>query len=350
MLKKLILLSLLTLSYICHADTNDEIATQRWDTFSDIANSYLSDASADEFIQRGDQEKSKWGNYPGALSYYFMAFDRNKNSIMAPYQAAGSLVYLGLNKDAKKYLLLADKNGFWQYHLMAEDEELAPIKDSIIYQQVLNNAKQRYKIQAADAGKARIFTPKSKQPQSGWPVIVWLSGYGTEGSDSKDIADALSSISAIFIGINGTEKINAHTFRWSNKNITSTNDAVQSALQQVEKKYKINKNKIVLMGFSQGSLHAAQLLAHYPEQYAGGLLISSGGWQQTLPTSNIENHNIVISYGDNEHVSNINLDKNIINYFSPKNNVTVHTHEGGHFFSNNWKQDYPQYLRQILNN
>ncbi|PSV09562.1 alpha/beta hydrolase [Photobacterium kishitanii] len=329
--------------------THDQISDQRWSAFSDVAELYLKNANANEFISMGDHEKDKWGNYPGALSYYFMALNKNKKSIMAAYQVGAALAYLEINDEAIKYLNIAYQNGLWQYYLMKEDDELSLIRKTNAYQTLLEKVKVRYQSHVTDAGKAKIFAPSDHPPKAGWPVVVWLSGYGTEGTDSQSLADAFTEVHAIFIGINGTEKLNDHSFRWSNNDTTSTNDAVIAALKQAETQYPVNKNKVVLMGFSQGALHTAHLLADHPNLYSGALIISAGGWQKNMQKSTVNKKNIIISYGKQEAESNRSLDQNLIHYFSLHNNVEVHTHNGAHFFDNSWEQAYPNYLIKIIN-
>jgi|GEM_PF-252008 len=320
----------------------------RWDATSPMANLYLKNAPADYFIQQGDREKSQWNNYAGALMYYLAATDRDEKNSWAPYQAAAALAYLDVPEKAKQYVAMADERGFWQYITAEEDEEITSIKGSNEFQLLIANAKQRYLIHAKDAGQSFIKIPKGKAPKDGWPVLVWLSGYGTEGSDSQDLADIIVHDKAVFIGINGTEKLDNHRFRWARTQTESTHKAVLNALRKAENAAPINKKTIGLVGFSQGALHSAHLLASHPEAYCGAMLLSPGGAQTKMQGSAPSGKRIVLSFGEKEHSSNLNLDDKLKAYFMPDNSVRIVPHEGGHFFDDAWKEKYPGYADYVL--
>ncbi|MCH1918957.1 alpha/beta hydrolase-fold protein [Shewanella sp. A3A] len=323
-------------------------ADVRWQALSPVANLYLDNAPASEFIAQGDEEKSRWNNYAGALAYYLIATERDPYSSWAPYQAAAALAYLRVPDQADTYLQLADQRGFWQYITMEEDDELAEITDSDAYNTLLTNAKLRYPEHAKDAGKAYIHLPKGTAPADGWPVLVWLAGYGTEGSDSEHLAKTLTADKAIFIGINGTEKLDDHRFRWARTETESTQKAVQKALALAAKSAKLDKKRVALMGFSQGALHSAHLLAEHADDYCGALIVSAGGMQTELTAAAPQGKRVVLSYGMDEHQSNQALDKKLAGYFSQGNQFEQHTHDGGHFFDADWQQKFPQYIGQIL--
>ncbi len=320
----------------------------RWEAATPMVNLYLKHASAHDFVDAGDNEKSRWGNYAGALAYYLAATDRDPHNSWGPYQAAASLSYLKMPTMAKRYVQEADKRGFWQYKMAVNDSEMSLIKDSPEFKQLLAHAKARYALQAKDAGKAFIHVPEGKAPQGGWPVLVWLAGYGTEGSDSADLARNLAAGKVVFIGINGTEKLDDHSFRWSRTETKTTQDAVQNALTQADKQTQINHKNVVLIGFSQGSLHAAHLISEYSDYYTGALLASAGGKQKTISVPAPHNKRIIMTYGEKEYKSNRELDSQLQHYFAPSNQLQVYTHKGGHSFDHDWREKYNNYLDYIF--
>lgn len=351
---KLLLSAAIALSFsVTAAPANDAeqsttVSDVRWQALSGVANLYLDDAPASDFMAAGDQEKSKWNNYAGALAYYLIATDRDSDNSWAPYQAAAALAYLDVPQQAERYLALADKRGFWQYITMAEDDELQSIAQNSAFKTVLEHAKQRYSEHAKDAGQAFIHVPHGAAPKAGWPVLVWLAGYGTEGSDSAKLAKSLVGDKAIFIGINGTEKLDDHRFRWARTDTESTQKAVQQALAKAAKLAKLNSQRVALMGFSQGALHSVHLLAEHADDYCGALIVSAGGRQTSLAAKVPQGKRVVLSYGEGEYSSNIALDKKVASYLGNGNQFEQHTHKGGHFFDKDWQQKFPQYVQQIL--
>jgi hypothetical protein len=178
----------------------------RWNAMAPMANMLLTHADWEQYVQAGDNEKSHFSNYPGALAYYLMATKVDDNNLMGPYQAAGTLAILNMPEEAIKYLQLADQRGLWQWIIMLHDEELDAIKHTNEFKQILAQVEARYQQHSQDAGIARFAIPHSVVPEQGWPVVVWLSGYGTEGVSGLDMADHLLQQQAVMVAINGTRK------------------------------------------------------------------------------------------------------------------------------------------------
>ena len=74
-----------------------------------------------------------------------------------------------------------------------------------------------------------------------------------------------------YIEINGTQMLSENSFRWSNYSDESTHTAIQRTLQQLAPQLKLNTQRIYLSARGRGALHAANLIAKYPQFYAGAL-------------------------------------------------------------------------------
>ncbi|MDH2434849.1 alpha/beta hydrolase-fold protein [Pokkaliibacter sp. MBI-7] len=334
-------------SHTIYADESDDAASKaRWDVMADMAALYMREAPASEFVDAGDDEKSKHGNYAGALAYYLAATKLDTNYAFASYQAAAALSYLDMPKVAAKYLKEAQVRGFWQYPIMQEDEELAPMKESAAYQELLSTAQTNYALHAQDAGKGAFQIPQATPPKDGWPVVVWLHGLGSNGS--IDGFSELAKDQYALVGLNGTIKRDENSFMWDKKSAEDTHKAVQQALAEISTSTVINRNKVVLIGFSQGALHAAHLLAEHPESYTGGVLLSPGGYLQKFPVFEAKGKHVVVVGGDKEHESNKRLLASIRELFIKDNQLIARNHPGGHFFQDDWEQVYPQFIAFAL--
>ncbi|MFP3373919.1 hypothetical protein SB756_31640, partial [Pseudomonas sp. SIMBA_068] len=84
---------------------------------------------------------------------------------------------------------------------------------------LLQAAEKNYPAKARDAGLAAFSIPQGKAPSEGWPVVVWLSGFGTEGSDGIDMRTDLVGEKAVLVGINGTLKRDEHQFMWQQHSV-----------------------------------------------------------------------------------------------------------------------------------
>lgn len=332
-----------------HADAQQDVAKGRWQGLAGMANLYLDDATAADFIEAGDNEKSQHDNYAGALAYYLTAARLDPKNAYASYQAAGSLAAMDKNKRAAEYLEQARERGFWQLVLLKEDDELESLQQDPAYKKLLQAAEKNYPAHAKDAGLAAFSIPQGKAPVAGWPVVVWLSGFGTEGSDGIDMRADLVGEQAVLVGINGTLKRDEHQFMWQQHSVAPTQEAVSAALKKLEKQTRIDRSRIALMGFSQGAEHASHLIAEYPQQYSGALLLSPGGYRIPFGETQARDKRIVIVHGAQEHESNQKLTATTQQALEPGNQVQSHEHAEGHTFQDDWRQVYPGYLKFALN-
>ncbi|NBF03297.1 hypothetical protein GV819_13445 [Pseudomonas sp. Fl5BN2] len=332
-----------------HADEQQDIAKGRWQGMAAMANLYLDDATPEDFIEAGDNEKSQHDNYAGALTYYLTAARLDPKNAFASYQAAGSLAAMDKNKRAAEYLDQARERGFWQLVLLKEDDELESLHQAPAYKKLLQAAEKNYPAMAKDAGLAAFSIPQGKAPAEGWPVVVWLSGFGTEGSDGIDMRADLLGDKAVLVGINGTLKRDEHRFMWQQDSVASTEAAVSAALKKLEKQTRIDRSRIALMGFSQGAEHAAHLIADYPQQYSGALLLSPGGYRIPFGENKARDKRIVIVHGAQEHESNQKLTATTQQALESGNQLQSHEHSEGHTFQADWRKVYPDYLKLALN-
>jgi len=346
----LTLLAALGVSSTCaYADEAQAVAKGRWQGMAAMANLYLDDATPAQFIEAGDKEKSQHDNYAGALTYYLTAARLDPQNAYASYQAAGSLAAMEKNKLAAQYLDQARERGFWQVVLLKEDDELESMQQDPAYQKLLQAAEKNYPQQAADAGLAAFSIPEGKAPADGWPVVVWLSGLGTEGSDDIDMRSDLVGEKAVLVGINGTLKRDEHRFMWQRRSVAPTQEAVSAALKKLEKETRIDRSRIALIGFSQGAEHAAHLIAEYPQHYSGAVLLSPGGFKIPFTEQKAKDKRIVIVHGAQEHESNQQLAATAQQALEQGNQVQSHEHSEGHIFQADWRKVYPGYLDFALN-
>jgi predicted esterase len=111
------------------------------------------------------------------------------------------------------------------------------------------------------------------------PVAVWLHGLRVFPSVLEDkeyfqrIADQLK---IAIVGIPGTTALYDGTLVWSEEPVADQ-AYLQDVLDQLASKYKLDKTRVALFGFSEGAMVAADLCARYPNSYRGAILMSPGG-------------------------------------------------------------------------
>ena len=330
------------------ADEDEAVAKGRWQGLAGMANLYLNDADAQEFIDAGDKEKSEHDNMAGALAYYLTAARLDPKNAYASYQAGAALASMEKFDLAGDLLDQARERGFWQAVILRDDDELEGMKDAPAYKKLLQSAEANYAKQAKDAGLAAFSIPEGKAPAGGWPVVVWLAGYGTEGSKSIRMRQELVGERAVLVALNGTLKRDEGQFMWQQDSVAPTEKAVAAALKNLEKQTKVDRSKIALIGFSQGAEHAAHLLAEYPQHDTGAVLLSPGGFRIPFAEQKAKDKHIVIVHGAKEHSSNLELTATTQKAFEGSNPVQSHEHPAGHTFQDDWETAYRGYLDYAL--
>jgi predicted esterase len=322
----------------------EAISEGRWQGLGSMADLYLNGATPAEFLEAGDEEKSKHHNYAGAAAFYLTAARLDPANAFASYQAAAALAALDSPEFAVDYLDQARERGFWQVLIMRDDYELVQMRKYPEYQKLLAAAEKNYAKHAKDAGLAAFSIPKGKAPAGGWPVLVWLSGYGTEGSTGTDMRTTLVGEKAVLVALNGTLKRNEHSFMWEPRSVAPTAEAIDAALKKLAKTTPIDRSKVALMGFSQGAQHAAHLLASYPQQYSGALIVSPGGFEMPFTEHQAKGKRVVVLHGAQEGKGNLAMASATEQAFAAANQVQSHTHANGHSFQDDWESAYPGYV------
>ncbi|WP_369989446.1 alpha/beta hydrolase [Pseudomonas xanthosomatis] len=326
----------------------EAISEGRWQGLGSMADLYLNGATPAEFLEAGDEEKSKHHNYAGAAAFYLTAARLDPNNAFASYQAAAALSALDSPEFAVDYLDQARERGFWQVLIMKEDYELVQMRKYPQYRKLLETAEKNYAKHAKDAGLAAFSIPKGKAPAGGWPVLVWLSSYGTEGSSGTDMRAELVGDKAVLVALNGTLKRNDHSFMWEPRSVEPTAKAIDAALKKLSSSTPIDRSKVALMGFSQGAQHAAHLLASYPQQYSGALIVSPGGFDMPFTEHQARGKRVVVLHGAQEGKGNLAMASATEQAFAEGNQVQSHEHAEGHTFQEDWESAYPGYVRFAL--
>lgn len=257
-----------------------------------------------------------------AITLYLTIIREDDKNSWAPYQLASTLAAKGQREMAERYLKLSSQRGLWYYYNLLEDPAFSGMHDSPVFQQVLADTKVRYLQKARDSeGKAFDAVPAGKAPENGWPVIVYLHNFGDSARISDEKKNFYRRLGYAYIEINGSQMLSENSYRWSTYNAESTQRIVQSSLEGLAQKTPLNRQQVYLIGHGQGALHAANLLADYPHDYAGGLIISPYGTIKSASTTESRNKRLfLVSYTNQETLSRDYL-SNFKRLFSPHNQV-----------------------------
>ena len=333
-----------TLHAAAPADTDDI----RFEALSPVVTALINADDVDELMARAGKLEAT--DTLQAIALYLAAAREDPAQMLAPYQVAALFARRGDDKLALRYLQEADKRGMWFGPMLAGDADFAALRDTAAYQTVLANAQARYqRVAVGKVGAISVLAPAAGiAPATCRPVVVWLHGYGINGQlDESD--QPLADSGAILLGINGTEMIDTYdSFRWIGPGFERTHQAVQKGLDALAAQRCIDRARIYLMGFSQGSLHAGALLAQHPDDYAGALLVSPGGMQATPTASEARGKRVFVINGKQEGPRNLQMSDAFRSLFSDGNEVRSRVHEGGHTYPEDWRSSFPRALRWLM--
>jgi len=114
------------------------------------------------------------------------------------------------------------------------------------------NHRQRAPTGTEGGAAPLIFTPPGYAPSMPAPLIVLLHGYGTTPEDIvAPWKHTAIEFGAILVAPRATKAVNGgQGFSWESVDVSDP--VIQRAIQYVLGKYRVDKQRIVLSGFSQG--------------------------------------------------------------------------------------------------
>ncbi|MDX2109161.1 MAG: hypothetical protein SFY80_02860 [Verrucomicrobiota bacterium] len=131
--------------------------------------------------------------------------------------------------------------------------------------------------------KAKEFVIVPSTGTGPFPVAVWLHGYrgySDSGYFPGETAEAMQKhadqMGAVIIGFPATTDLGDDTQQWSEEPVAD-HAYIQSRLQLIGKNVKLDLRRVVLFGFSEGAMVAADIATLYPANYRGAILMSPGG-------------------------------------------------------------------------
>jgi predicted esterase len=233
-------------------------------------------ADAERFTDLGDYYKSR-GLLPQSANAYLIALRVDPKHRRARYQLACTFVHWDVKDLALEHLARAVDDGFWGWRLMMDDNELAPLRNEPAFQKLAAKVKARYDIEAPKhSGSDTVRIPSTPAPADGHPVIVLMHGMGSNRSDYEEICDVAAASGVIGVALDGSIVSDEDAYIWEDRDITITHNHIQQTLDKIQGT-KLNRNRVLLGGFSQGANRALALAAHYPREYAGIVANSPGG-------------------------------------------------------------------------
>jgi predicted esterase len=264
---------------IPYMEPKDPLWFEDWNkTKKAIAES--SDQKQQAILQMRLGDRAKMGEqYAAAVKYYQKALQLDPTLAMASYQLACNYALWENPKEAKKAFDHAIGIGFSDYASSYADDELGAIRQLPDFTDKMRMIRDRYlKLQKSLVGQPVVFHPKGKKkPEAGWPVIVMLHGHSDSNLSYLPECSEWAKLGILAIAIPGSIPSLVDGYNWSADSIEPTHKDIQATLNSALLKDHVDKNRIILFGFSQGAMHALGLLKTQSMHYAGIVALSPGG-------------------------------------------------------------------------
>jgi len=111
---------------------------------------------------------------------------------------------------------------------------------------------------------------------------------------------------------------------------------------------KLNPQQIFLAARGQGALHSANLIAKYPQFYAGALLVAPQGKIQPVQFSLAENKQIMIATYTRQQFSEQAMALHFQHLFGDKNQVKTAQFAEGEKEVGGWHRRFRQHLLWVM--
>ena len=131
-----------------------------------------------------------------------------------------------------------------------------------------------------------ILEPDDYDTDREYPLIILLHGYGSNMADLAGLTPAISRTEYLFVCPNAPMPLDIGRgqtgFAWANfygdsytREALASEDKLMDYLEEVEARYRVRKNQLILGGFSQGGMMTYQIGLPRPQKFAGLFALSA---------------------------------------------------------------------------
>ena len=283
--------------------------------------------------------------YGKAEMAYFEAMLIDPTWSYPAYQLACNYELSDQHQKAVTYFNKAIELGFADFPMALEDNELGKLRDASDFKNKLAEIRERYIKDAKERiGTPAAVIPEGDPPEGGWPLVLMLHGYGDSNESYLDFAKAWAGLGFVAVAVPGSVPFQQSGYVWAPESTDPTLKDLRAIVAAELISNVINKEKVFLLGFSQGALHAILLTAKYRDEFAGVVALSPGGSLiQQIVTPKISEGRpgrLVFIHGSEE--SHAPIAKKWSEACSQRGwEFTSGVHQGGHHFPRRWAAKRP---------
>jgi predicted esterase len=255
---------------------------------------------AAEYYRLGQDQYSA-GKFSEAAENFAKCFNMIGSNRKAAYNAA--CCYAQANNKAKaiEYAYKALQQGIFGF---AEDKDFANIKDSPEFRELVGMATLMKEETLKQSIKPIVIFPPGYDKSKKYPMIVALHGFGSGPIEfSSYYKEAAEKNNCVLFLCRGTKILGKESFAWNldQEEYERVFDEISMAIIQ----YNIDKEKVILSGYSQGGGFMAYAFGMVYSQIFCGIIPVAGSMPTNLSVSKMKNKDLkiyaVVGLRDNQN-------------------------------------------------
>jgi len=230
--------------------------------------------------QRAFSDSYRQGDWTRAIDLGLELVELLPDNPVAQYNLACTYALNGNRHEALHWLGRAAASGFLSLSHLDADSDLDAIRDLPGYdgvrRAIVENHLQRRSniLEAAKSSPPLIVAPEGHDEKSPAPLVIALHGYGDHGENYPSLWGAAAGKLGAILAVPFGARVVGDGRAWGD--IDETETIVMLTLEQVEKKFEIDRERVVLTGFSQGGFMAMALGTKHPDVFSGVITMAGG--------------------------------------------------------------------------
>ncbi len=198
-----------------------------------------------------------------------------------PYNLARVYARSGNVDRALKGLDRAARGGFDLFEKLEQDPDLASVRRHVGFGDVLvrirhnRDTKNERLARGYEKHPPLVFVPPGHDRERPAPLVIAMHGYGADAKDMagawRDVAAARGAILAVPQAVRRVKGAG-----WSWARVEDAEFLVQRTLDDVVKAHRIDKNRVILSGFSQGGFMSYAMAVRNLSLFSGVIPMGTG--------------------------------------------------------------------------
>jgi predicted esterase len=210
-----------------------------------------------------------------AAACYYAFLEKNPADYQAIYNLACAHALMKQIDEALYWLQEAARLGLLDTDWAKKDTDLEEVRKDTRFDKIIIYGEKRREATKDNRAKPYnvIYGPPEK-PKEGvkFPVIVWLHGRGSNPDlVVEDLKKMTERYGVVIVSPAGPGIFGPGSFNWD-PGFDKSLERIEEALNEAEKKYPIDRNRLITSGFSQGASVSMEVFMRYPERVLGSIV------------------------------------------------------------------------------